>query len=148
MSTTTICPVCTGSGTTYLEHDDGSLSQQPCPFCKGRKDAAWVAQAQRTRAQQVMARRVAFRLPVLVIYLIGLGVMAGRVPVGFLVFWGIGAVGIAMWVFSKPKPAKVRRPDPMTTDHERLVSGVLLTGLALKAWEMEHQHRNNQNRGR
>ena len=36
------CNVCRGTGKTYLEHDDGSLSEQSCPYCKGAKNTVWV----------------------------------------------------------------------------------------------------------
>src|SRR5438034_11830010 len=55
--TTQTCGVCRGTGHTYVEHDDGTLSQAPCPYCRGRKTNVWVPERAQEADKRLGARK-------------------------------------------------------------------------------------------
>jgi len=141
------CEVCRGTGKTYLEHADGSLSEQVCPYCHGRKDTTWLAE--RYRARQDHKRLVKLGiLAYLAFLLLTNGIHAWGLqapsPYMFLAHVGAWLVGIAglVWWYTHPKakPGKARKPNPLTTDQEKLFGAALMGGALLKAdWKRHHR---------
>jgi hypothetical protein len=141
------CEICQGTGTTYLEHEDGSLSEQPCPYCKGRKDSTWLAERHRARrdGQKLMKVGICayFGFLLLTNGIHAWGLQAPS-PYMFLVhvaFWLVGFVGLAWWYIT-PKPRK-KTPQQIsrerfTSDKEKLFGAAYLGGALLKA-EWHHK---------
>ena len=140
------CPVCRGTGSTYLEHPDGSLAEQPCPYCKGRKDQTWVPEFHQARAnRQTKTRHRGKLLIAAFLFLLWetrgwLGGVSEMLSLLWIAMFIGGLVGLGWW-YAHPKPgsgkaAPPRKPDPMTTPEEKLMGGALLGGAFLKhEWE-------------
>jgi hypothetical protein len=141
------CEICEGTGKTYLEHPDGSLSEQPCPYCQGRKDSTWLAERYRARQDHKQQMKVAicvyFGLLLLTNGIHAWGLQAPS-PYMFLVHvgaWLVGFAGLAWWYINPKKGNKARRPHPLTTDREKLMGGALLGGVLLKhEWDVHERN--------
>jgi hypothetical protein len=149
-----ICYICRGTGKIYLEHADGSLSEQVCEFCGGAKNSAWIREGS-DRRESVLEWKKIF-----------LGLFSAAVLFSFSPvvhqqhFWtaspGIKIVHFVLlvltaialyWDFCHPSPKKYKKPrrgpNPLTTDHEKLMAGVVVGGAVVKA-ELHRYHKQQQ----
>ena len=150
--TTKPCRICRGTGHTFLEHEDGSLSEQVCPYCKGRKDSTWVAERKDTREIKRLSVKAG-----ICFYLVALIATNG------LTFWNIGntmanpdmiVLHIAVWLlfivgcgwwYTHPEPskkkakAKRQHAPGFSDDKEAILGAIVVGGAVLKAEHTAHQ---------
>jgi hypothetical protein len=129
----------------YLEHQDGTLSEQTCTYCRGAKNSVWI----RDRYQHHFDKLALIKAA---IWFFGTFLFAtmrmsslwaaspGIKVAHFLMFiaWGIGLI----WIYVNPHPStkKRRQPNPLTTDREKLFAGAVAAEFAVKhAWEKHNQ---------
>lgn len=147
---TLYCIVCRGTGTVFEEHADGSLSEQPCPYCHGSKNSTWVKDRYEHRLGWTYALKALICAYWAVVWLVidPMGQHNIMIPV---TAWAIGIVG-GVWMWVHPSPSKRRQrkarrgPDPMTTDKERLLGAAVIGGALLYAdlqarWDATHPGR-------
>lgn len=141
------CRICRGTGTTYEEHPDGSLSEHACPYCKGTADSVWVKERFDVRTNKVSN----FKLGIAG-YAIALGATnlmhvwtasPGLKVVHFMMWIALVVALIWGWLHPAPRKRKRRAPHPLTTDREKLMGAAVLGGLYLKG-QYDHNHRHQQ----
>lgn len=128
------CRVCNGTGKTYLEHPDGALSEEVCPYCHGRANSVWV----RERGEAKVARTYLVKMGIcfyggLIAWPIPIWTADTQLKVIHFVLWLVLFVGFA-WIYVHPSPKKARRrgPNPLTTDRERWAATGLAAGAFIK----------------
>jgi hypothetical protein len=99
------CQVCRGTGKTYVEHEDGSLSEIECRYCKGRKDSTWVDErfwARQGHNRWKKAAVVVYFLLLLETNGLNFWSLSGDGPAwGFalhIAAWFVGFLGLYWWV--------------------------------------------------
>lgn len=150
--TTVPCNICRGSGKTYLEHTDGSLSEQPCPYCKGRKHSTWVQERTAQRRSAIGVGKVlisAYMVLLVVTNGLPFWSLAPSANNGLfalhIVAWVVGLCGLVWW-FTHPKPKPKKKANPLTTDRERLMGAAVMGGVLLKS-EIQQHHQGGQQQG-
>jgi hypothetical protein len=143
------CYVCKGTGKMYLEHADGTLSEQTCTYCRGAKNSVWIK-------NRFDAKQLGYDLVKLGIaaYMIVLG-LTFKLPVWartsgakwfHFVLIAILAVGL-VWMYLHPSPSKRRQkrlakgPNPLTTDREKLIAGAVVAGAVVKHEWQKHERK-------
>ena len=144
---TEACGVCRGTGTTYLEHPDGSLSEEVCPYCHGAKNNVWRFDAEMGRNSRIVGLK---------------GIIWGYSALYVLTWYGkvwrhdytlkwvhavlflVAVVGL-LWAYGHPAPRRrpKRPPNPLTTDQERLLGAAVIGGAMLKAHHDTRVRRQN-----
>lgn len=145
------CEVCRGTGKSYLEHPDGSLTEVVCGYCKGRKDSTWVKERfqkrehNKTTGKWLVAAYFAF-----LIFSNGwpFWSVSGDGPAVLFalhcLFW-LGGFAAFTWVLVSPKlnrKPRVRKHAPgFTEPREKLMGGAFVGGALLKGkWDQTHKH--------
>jgi hypothetical protein len=128
------CQVCNGSGKTYLEHPDGSLSEEVCAYCHGSKDSMWWEEREMRHQGRIDARKT---LVWFYVCLVGMTFSQSLWRHDAALKWVHAAVCLVavvglLWVFAHPKPSRKapRQPNPLTTDREKLMGA----GVVGAAW--------------
>jgi hypothetical protein len=147
------CQVCRATGMLYQEHADGSLSEQVCPYCKGAKNSVWIKERFDDHFLKIDAlKTLIWGYGAFLFWTDGYPVRSLRMS-----FWtssagakyfhfGLFLVLFAglVWMYLNPSPKKrkkVRGPNPLTTDKEKLLGAAVLGGALLKH-EHEHKQKN------
>lgn len=150
------CEVCRGTGRSFIEDANGTLTEIECQYCHGRKDSTWVAE--RAQVRQVAERNHRWGLKAGILAYWGFLYLTrnwswwhlgGNGPdlaqLVQVAFWLVGFALIVVWfVNPAPAPPKTRRPDHFTTDHERNVATAWMAGIALKGVYDRHRHQTEQ----
>jgi hypothetical protein len=135
----TPCNVCRGTGKTFLQHEDGSLSEDVCPYCHGRGDAVWVHE-HRVERRTRLATAKGYIWGATGLYVLTIGWPLWRHSFGLKWVHGLMALAILValvWVFMHPSGKPKRRgPNPLTSDRERWMGAAVMGGAMLKGqWQ-------------
>jgi hypothetical protein len=134
------CQVCNGTGHTYLEHPDGTLSEEVCAYCHGRKNLTWWTEREMGYQSRIGGIKG---------MIWGYGALLVLTAHGSIwrhdyalkwVHFALFVVLLAglVWVYVHPKPSKSTRrgPNPLTTDRERFMGTAAVGGALFKAkWD-------------
>src|SRR5215831_14851411 len=104
------CGVCRGTGHTYLEHADGSLSEEVCPYCHGAQNSTWRHDAWAGRNSRTAGIKVVI-WSYLGLYLLSFGGHVWAHSAGFKLAHILLALPILVglvWIWVHPGPR--RRP--------------------------------------
>ena len=146
------CQVCRGTRKLYVEHPDGSLSEEVCTYCNGAGNSVWVKDHFVTEQSRAEWGKI------LIAAYFGFICWTETQGHAMTTFWtaspGIKIVHFLLWVLivpcflwwrSHPKAktrTRARRgPNPLTTDRERIMGGVVMGGAVLKAEYGKHHPR-------
>src|SRR5882672_7075018 len=146
-----VCEVCRGTGKSYVEHPDGTLTEVVCGYCKGRKDSTWVEErfwAREYTEGTVKGLIVCYFVALVITNGLPFWSLAGDGPPAMFVLhclaWFVGIAGLVWW-FCNPaakRKAKAAKHAPgFTEPREQIMGAVLMGGALLKhEWDRNHHH--------
>lgn len=140
------CTVCRGTGITYLEHADGSLSEKVCPACRGEKNQEWRHDHWEGFQFRRGIPRLIFRSGLIVLWgVLCIPRLEASHNVALWIFLCIGGLGLVIHACDSFKvPKKKTRRDPLTTETQKNMIGGLGAATVLKMEWDEHRKRDQQ----
>jgi hypothetical protein len=137
-----VCEVCRGTGHSYVEHPDGTLTEIECQYCHGLKDSSWVLDKAKAREHAKGMVKVC-----IVAYLVFLWLSNGVWGGSDLMFlahclaWLTGIGALVWWSLNrKPKAPKASKHAPgFTEPREQVMGATFLGGVLLKS-KWDHRH--------